>query len=234
MSALLEVEDLHAYYGKSHILHGVSLHVAAGEIIGLLGRNGVGRSTLCKALMGLAERRGRVRLAGREIGHLAAHRIALAGLGYVPEDRSVFPTLTVEQNLRLGEKTGQRCDRWSARETYEVFPNLAERRDVAAGSLSGGEQQMLSICRSMMGCPDVLLVDEPTEGLSPMMVARVAELLREIGRRGTAILIVEQKLDIVLDISDRVYVMGHGSIVFEGTSAELRAAQDIRRAWLEV
>lgn len=233
MSELLEVKNLNAFYGKSHILHDVSISIGKGEIVGMLGRNGVGRSTLCKALMGLVERRGSIKLSGKEIGDLPAHQVALAGLGYVPEDRSVFPSLTVAQNLLLGQKKWKNS-RWTAERTYSTFSNLGERRDVAAGSLSGGEQQMLSICRSMMGDPQILLVDEPTEGLSPMMVQKTADLLKDIGNSGTAMLVVEQKLDIVLDIATRVYVMGHGAIVFEGSPAKLKADVEIRRAWLEV
>jgi branched-chain amino acid transport system ATP-binding protein len=231
---MLEVRDLHAYYGKSHILHGVGLGVAAGECVSLIGRNGVGRSTTIKAIMGMVEARGSVRFKSEEILGVETFRIAHKGLGYVPENRDVFPTLTVAQNLALGLKDAARKGRWSAGDMYELFPRLAERRDVQAGVLSGGEQQMLTLARTLMGDPDLIMVDEPTEGLAPMLVELVAELFREIKRRGVALLLVEQKLAIALDLSERLYVMGHGRIVFEGTPAALRGDAAIRREWLEV
>ncbi len=231
---MLEVRDLHAFYGKSHILHGVGLAVAAGECVSLIGRNGVGRSTTIKAIMGMVEARGSVRFKGEEILGVETFRIAHKGLGYVPENRDVFPTLTVAQNLALGLKDVGRKGRWSAADMYELFPRLAERRDVQAGVLSGGEQQMLTLARTLMGDPDLIMVDEPTEGLAPKLVELVAELFREIKRRGVALLLVEQKLAIALDLSERLYVMGHGRIVFEGTPAALRGDAAIRREWLEV
>jgi branched-chain amino acid transport system ATP-binding protein len=231
---MLEVQDLHAYYGKSHILQGVSFSVGAGEIVSLLGRNGVGRSTTCKAVMGEVRPQGSIRFAGQEIAGLSAHRIARRGIGYVPENRDVFPTLSVHQNLLLGVKGRSAQGRWRLEDMFELFPNLRERRDVPAGALSGGEQQMLTMCRTLMGDPELVMVDEPTEGLAPQMVARVADLLEEISRRGVAILLVEQKLTIALAISSRVYVLGHGRMVFEGTPADLRANDHIRKEWLEV
>jgi branched-chain amino acid transport system ATP-binding protein len=231
---LLEVDDLQAYYGKSHILHGVTFHVDEGEIVGLLGRNGVGRSTTIKAIMGDVPPRGSIRFRGEEIAGLKPHQVARKGLGYVPETRDIFPGLTVRQNLQLGEKAGKLGSRWATEEMFRMFPQLEERADTRAGFLSGGEQQMLTICRTLMGDPDLVMIDEPTEGLSPMMVAHVGRLLEEIAKRGVAILLVEQKLTIVLRISHRLYVMGHGKIVYEGTSAGLAAAADIRREWLEV
>lgn len=231
---MLEVRDLHAYYGKSHILQGVSFSVGAGEIVSLLGRNGVGRSTTCKAVMGEVRPQGSIRFAGQEIAGLSAHRIARRGIGYVPENRDVFPTLSVHQNLLLGVKGRSAQGRWRLEDMFELFPNLRERRDVPAGALSGGEQQMLTMCRTLMGDPELVMVDEPTEGLAPQMVARVADLLEEISRRGVAILLVEQKLTIALAISSRVYVLGHGRMVFEGTPADLRANDHIRKEWLEV
>ena len=231
---MLEVRDLHAFYGKSHILHGVGLAIAAGECVSLIGRNGVGRSTTIKAIMGMVESRGSVRFKGEEILGIETFRIAHKGLGYVPENRDVFPTLTVAQNLALGLKDAARKGRWSAGDMYELFPRLAERRDVQAGVLSGGEQQMLTLARTLMGDPDLIMVDEPTEGLAPKLVELVAELFREIKRRGVALLLVEQKLAIALDLSERLYVMGHGRIVFEGTPAALRRDAAIRREWLEV
>jgi branched-chain amino acid transport system ATP-binding protein len=234
MSAMLEVADLHAYYGKSHILHGVTFAVGEGEIVSLLGRNGVGRSTTIKTIMGQVRPHGSVRFRGREIAGLEPHEIAHLGLGYVPEERAIFPGLTVRQNLILGEKRAGRSGRWTMEDMFELFPRLAERVDTPGGVLSGGEQQMLTICRTLMCDPDLIMVDEPTEGLSPQMVERVGGLLRRIAERGVAILLVEQKLTIALEISKRLYVMGHGRIVFEGTPAGLRANAGVRKEWLEV
>jgi branched-chain amino acid transport system ATP-binding protein len=231
---MLEVRDLHAWYGKSHILHGVALDVGAGECVSLVGRNGVGRSTTIKAIMGMVAARGSVRFKGEDLAGVATFRIAHKGLGYVPENRDVFPTLTVRQNLALGVKANGREGRWSAADMLDLFPRLAERRDVPAGVLSGGEQQMLTLARTLMGDPDLVMVDEPTEGLAPKLVELVAGLFREIKRRGVAILLVEQKLAIALDLSERLYVMGHGRIVFEGTPERLRADAQVRREWLEV
>jgi branched-chain amino acid transport system ATP-binding protein len=231
---MLAVEDLHAFYGKSHILQGVSLGVGEGEIVSLLGRNGVGRSTTCKAIMGLVPPVGRVRFKGRDVAGLRTDQIAHAGIGYVPEDRQVFPTLTVRQNLELGLKRTGRFGRWSFDDMYALFPNLAERQHNRAGVLSGGEQQMLTMCRTLMGDPELVIIDEPTEGLAPKLVAQVAELLGEIARRGVSILLVEQKLTIALQISHRLYVMGHGRIVFEGTPAQLAENEAVRRESLEV
>jgi len=230
----LEVADLHAYYGKSHILHGVTLNVGEGEIVSLLGRNGVGRSTTCKAIMGLVAPQGTINWRGSNIAGLRANLISRAGIGYVPEDRQIFPTLTVRQNLALGLKRAGRVGRWSFEDVFALFPNLAARQDNPAGVLSGGEQQMLTMCRTLMGDPDLILIDEPTEGLAPRLVEQVGMLLAEIARRGVSILLVEQKLTIALRISRRLYVMGHGRIVFEGTPAELDADATVRREWLEV
>jgi branched-chain amino acid transport system ATP-binding protein len=233
-AAMLEVDDLHAYYGKSHILHGVSFRIGAGEIVSLLGRNGVGRSTTIKALMGDVAPKGSIRFKGEEIAGLKPHQTARKGLGYVPETRDIFPTLTVRQNLMLGEKTGRAGGRWTMEDMFRMFPVLKERAEAPGGVLSGGEQQMLTMCRTLMGDPDLVMIDEPTEGLSPMMVEHVGRLLEEIGRRGVSILLVEQKLTIALKISARLYVMGHGRIVFEGTPAELENNAAIRKEWLEV
>ena len=231
---MLEVRGLHAWYGKSHILHGVDFHVGKGEIVALLGRNGVGRSTTIKAIMGDVVREGSVRFEGRELVGLKPHQIAHAGLGYVPENRDIFPTLTVHQNLLLGEKRAARASRWAAGDMYKLFPRLEERQHTEAGVLSGGEQQMLTLCRTLMGDPELIMIDEPTEGLAPKIVELVAEFLRELKRRGTSVLLVEQKLTIALEVSDRCLVMGHGQIVFEGTPAELKADAYIRKEWLEV
>ena len=233
---MLDVTDLHAYYGKSHILQGVDLTIAEGEIVALLGRNGVGRSTTCKAVMGEVEPQGQVRFRGADIAGKKAYEIANLGIGYVPENRDIFPGLTTRQNLILGLKHGQKdgAGRWSMQDMFDLFENLNARADVEASVLSGGEQQMLTMCRTLMGDPDLVMIDEPTEGLSPQMVQRVAGLLQEISKRGISTLLVEQKLAIALDIADRVYVMGHGRIVFEGTPAELKSRDDIRKEWLEV
>ncbi len=231
---LLRVRDLHAYYSKSHILHGVDLEVAAGEIVAILGRNGAGRSTTLKAIMGDVPPQGSIAFRGAAIAGRKPYEIARLGRGYVPEDRAIFPTLTVAQNLLLGLKRGSRAPRFGFEQTYHLFPRLQERADTAAGVLSGGEQQMLTICRTLMGDPDLIMIDEPTEGLAPQMVTRVGDLLREIAGRGIAILLVEQKLAIALDVAHRLYVMGHGRMVFEGTPADLRANEAVRREWLEV
>jgi len=231
---MLEVRDLNAYYGKSHILQGVSFDVKEGEIVSLLGRNGVGRSTTCKAIMGDVAPHGSVRFKGEELVGLRAHQIARRGLGYVPENRDIFPTLTVRQNLLLGQKHARREGRWKMEDMFQMFGNLRERADTPGGVLSGGEQQMLTMCRALMGDPDLIMIDEPTEGLAPKLVEQVSHLLEAISRRGMSILLVEQKLTIALKISHRVFVMGHGHIVFEGTPDELRANEQVRREWLEV
>ncbi len=233
---MLKVTDLNAYYGKSHILQGVNIQIDEGEIVALLGRNGVGRSTTCKAVMGVVAPHGSILFKGQEIAGRKAYEIAALGVGYVPENRDIFPGLTTRQNLILGLKPGQKdgAGRWSMQDMFDMFPNLRERADVEANLLSGGEQQMLTMCRTLMGNPDFIMIDEPTEGLAPQMTERVADLLNEIARRGVAILLVEQKLAIALDIAHRVYVMGHGKVVFEGTPADLAAREDVRREWLEV
>jgi branched-chain amino acid transport system ATP-binding protein len=231
---MLQVRDLHAYYGKSHILQGVNLDVADGEIVSILGRNGVGRSTTLKAIMGDVPPQGSIVFKGKQIAGLKSYQVAYCGLGYVPEDRSIFPSLTVEQNLILGEKSRRKNPRWSIDDVYNLFPILRERKDTDASVLSGGEQQMLTVCRTLMGDPDLIMVDEPTEGLSPQMTERVGKLLQSIAERKISILLVEQKLTIALRISHRVYVMGHGHIVFEGTPAALEKNEAVRREWLEV
>ena len=233
MSDLLEVSDLHAFYGKSHVLHGVNLRVGRGEIVSLLGRNGVGRSTTVKAVMGQLDATGSILFNNEQILGLPPFRIAHRGLGYVPESRDIFPTLTVEQNLLLGEKKGK-ASRWSAEDMYQMFPRLRERQHTQAGVLSGGEQQMLTLCRTLMGDPDLIMIDEPTEGLAPKIIALVADYLLTLKSRSVSILLVEQKLDIAMKISERVYVMGRGTIVFEGTPAELRENAILRKEWLEV
>ncbi|MEO6842407.1 MAG: ABC transporter ATP-binding protein [Bradyrhizobium sp.] len=231
---MLEIAGLHAYYGKSHILQGVDMHVDAGEVVSLLGRNGVGRSTTVKAIMGEVPPRGSIRFKGRDIAGLPNYQIARLGLGYVPEHRDIFPGLTVRQNLILGIKDTRRAGKWRLEDMLAMFPNLAARADTAAGVLSGGEKQMLTMCRTLMGDPELIMIDEPTEGLAPLIVQQVGDLIAEIARRGVAILLVEQKLSIAMRISHRVYVMGHGRIVFEGTPGELRENLAVSKEWLEV
>jgi branched-chain amino acid transport system ATP-binding protein len=230
---MLSVQGLQAWYGKSQVLRGVNMQIEKGEIVALLGRNGAGRSTTLKAIMGGVVRDGAIRFDGAEIGRLLPHQVAKLGLGYVPEDRSIFPDLTTAQNLVLGEKRGP-GGKFGLDDAYALFPRLRERADAPAGALSGGEQQMLAMCRTLMGSPALLMVDEPTEGLAPMMVQKVRELLVAVAERGVTILLVEQKLDIALAISQRLYVMGHGEIVFEGTPASLAGNAGVRREWLEV
>ena len=231
---MLEIHDLHAYYGKSHILHGVRMRVGKGEIVSLLGRNGVGRSTTIKSVMGQVHATGSIRLHGNELLGLKPHQIPHRGVGYVPENRDIFPTLTVRQNMMLGQKSKGVTSRWSMQDMFDLFPRLKERADTQAGVMSGGEQQMLTLCRTLMGDPELIMIDEPTEGLAPKIVEQVANLLDEIKNRGVAILLVEQKLAIALRISQRLYVMGHGQIVFEGTPAELKENAGVRKEWLEV
>ena len=232
--ALLAVRDLHAFYGKSHILQGASFEVGEGEIVAMLGRNGVGRSTALKAIMGSVRPAGEIRFKGRNIAGLRPHEIARLGLGYVPEERAIFPGLTVRQNLALGTKGRREDGRWRMTDMFALFPRLEERADTPGGVLSGGEQQMLTICRTLMGDPDLIMIDEPTEGLSPQMVERVGDLLVRIAERGVSILLVEQKLAVAFRVSRRLYVMGHGRVVYEGTPASLAGADEIRREWLEV
>src|SRR5215204_7048563 len=231
---MLELAGLHAYYGKSHILHGVDMRVGEGEIVSLLGRNGSGRSTTIRTVMGLVHGEGSIRLRNAEILGHKTFDIAHRGIGYVPENRDIFPKLTVHQNLQLGEKRGKQNPRWTFDDMYRMFPRLKEREHTEAGVLSGGEQQMLTLCRTLMGDPDLIMIDEPTEGLAPKIVELVAEYLKTLKSRGVSVLLVEQKLTIALAISDRALVMGHGTIVFHGTPETLRANADIRKEWLEV
>ncbi len=231
---MLNVENLHAFYGKSHVLHGVTFQVRAGEIVSLLGRNGSGRSTTARAIMGLVDCKGTIDWNERSVVNKKAFQIAHLGIGYVPENRDIFPNLTVHQNLLLGQKGDGKNSRWSFDDMYAIFPRLKEREHTEAGVLSGGEQQMLTLCRTLMGDPDLIIIDEPTEGLAPKIVELVGEYLKTLKTRGVSVLLIEQKLTIAMDISDRVLVMGHGSIVFTGTPDELRADAYTRREWLEV
>ena len=231
---MLAIHDLHAYYGKSHVLHGVNFDVQPGEIVALLGRNGSGRSTTAKAIMGLVDWQGAIDWKGQSLAGKKAFEIAHLGLGYVPESRDIFPSLTVHQNLLLGQKGSGKASRWSYDDMYAMFPRLKEREHTAAGVMSGGEQQMLTLCRTLMGDPDLIIIDEPTEGLAPKIVELVGEYLQKLKARGISVLLIEQKLTIAMQISDRALVMGHGSIVFDGTPDELRADAATRKEWLEV
>lgn len=230
---LLNIEDLHGFYSKSHILHGVTLNIQRGEIVSLLGRNGAGRSTTLKAIMGDVHATGSIQFDGHELIGQKPHQIARLGVGYVPEGRDIFGDLTVRENLILGQKQTKQ-NRWSMENIFDLFPVLRTRADTAAGVLSGGEQQMLTICRTLIGDPDLIMVDEPTEGLAPKMVEAVGDLLTQISARGVSILLVEQKLVIALNISHRLYVMGHGEIVFNGTPSQFMDATEVREEWLEV
>ena len=231
---MLRVTDLHAFYGESHILHGIDLQVNRGELITLLGRNGSGRSTTAKAIMGLVDCEGTIDWKGQAIQGRKPFEVAHLGLGYVPENRDIFPKLTVHQNLLLGQKGSGKGSRWSFDDMYALFPRLHERRNIEAGVMSGGEQQMLAMARVLVGTPRLLLIDEPTEGLAPKIVELVGQYLKTIKERGISVLLIEQKLTIAMDISDRALVMGHGSIVFQGTPDSLRADNYVRKEWLEV
>ncbi len=231
---MLRLDHVHAFYGKSHVLHGVNFEVGAGEIVALLGRNGSGRSTTVKTIMGLVDGTGSVRWRDQEILGKKAFEIAHSGIGYVPENRDIFPKLSVSQNLALGQKKAGKSGRWSFDDMYKLFPRLKEREHTEAGVLSGGEQQMLTLCRTLMGDPELIIIDEPTEGLAPKIVELVAEYLKKLKDKGISVLLIEQKLTIAMAISDRALVMGHGSIVFEGTPDTLRADAYIRKEWLEV
>ena len=231
---MLHIRNLHAYYGKSHVLHGVNLDIGEGEIVALLGRNGSGRSTTAKAIMGLVDWEGDIRWKAQALHGQKTYEVAHLGIGYVPESRDVFPNLTVQQNLLLGQKGSGKGSRWSFDDMYAMFPRLKERQHTEAGVMSGGEQQMLTLCRTLMGDPDLIIIDEPTEGLAPKIVELVGEYLKKIKERGVSVLLIEQKLTIAMRISDRALVMGHGAIVFDGTPQSLNANTNVRKEWLEV
>lgn len=235
MSALLEVGNLRAWYGASQVLHGVDLRVAAGEVVALAGRNGSGRSTLARALMSMVDADGVRRFAGADLAPLRTFEIARLGLGYVAEQRDVFPTLTVDENLRLGlSKRRADAQRFTLDDARALFPILHERRHARAGVLSGGEQQMLALARALVGGPELLIVDEPAEGLAAQMAARVGACLRALRERGIAVLLIEQRLELAPGLADRIAVMGHGRIVFEGTPQALAQREDVVRDWLGV
>ncbi|MFZ6800177.1 ABC transporter ATP-binding protein [Undibacterium sp. Di24W] len=232
---MLYVENLHAYYGKSHILHGLNFEIKSGEVLALLGRNGVGRSTTLKAIMGMVSAKGSIRFRGQTILGMPSFKIAQSGIAYVPENREIFAELTVEQNLHIGQKSGVTDQtHWHLDEMYDLFPILKERSRTKAGVLSGGEQQMLSLSRSLLGNPDLILIDEPTEGLAPKVIELLRGFFLKIKQRGIAILLVEQKLNLALEVADRFLIMGHGQAVFEGDQQTLLANESIRREWLEV
>ncbi len=229
---MLEVRQLVAGYGQGQVLNGVDLRVAPGEVVALLGRNGAGRSTLAKALVGLVPAQGSARWKGRELLGLAPFEVARSGVGYVPESRDAFPHLSVRDNLLLGRQ--RRAGRWDFDAVYHWFPRLKEREHTPAGRLSGGEQQMLALARTLMGSPALLILDEPTEGLAPSMVEQVADVLRSLRAEGVAILLIEQKLSIAFSVSDQVALMGHGRVVFDGLPQALAADQGLQDEWLAV
>ena len=230
---MLDVDAVHTYYGESHVLHGVSLAVRAGEAVALLGRNGVGKTTLIRSIIGFTPpREGAVRLDGAPIHRLAAFRIAKRGIGLVPQGRRIFAPLSVVENLLLGARPG--AGGWTAERVWELFPRLHERRLQSGGTLSGGEQQMLAVARALMTNPRLLLLDEPSEGLAPLIVRDIGRVLVRLKRAGLPILLVEQNVPLALRVADRVYVMSKGQIVYEGTPAELDAAEDVKRRFLGV
>ena len=231
---MLEVKNLHAHYGKSHVLHGVNFTVGEGEVVSLLGRNGSGRSTTAKAIMGLVQAKGTVRWRGQPLLGKPPHEIARLGVGYVPENKDVFPRMTVHQNLMLGQKGSATRTRWDFDDMYALFPRLRERQHVPAGVLSGGEQQMLTLCRTLMGEPALMLIDEPTEGLAPQVVEQVAAFLLTLKTERMSMVLIDQKLSFALAISDRIVVMGHGEVVFNGSPQAFDQHPEVRREWLEV
>ena len=231
---MLKITDLHSFYGKSHIIQGLSLEVNKGEIVSLLGRNGVGRSTTIKSIMGMVKANGSIKFENKEILGKQIHEISNLGLAYVSEHRDIFPDLTVLENLELGKKNNFSENPWNIEELFGLFPNLENRKNVPGGVLSGGEQQMLTICRSLLGNPRLIMIDEPTEGLSPKMVENVETLLKKISEKKVSILLVEQKLSIAFNLSSRIYVMGHGKVVFDGTVEEVKNNKVIIKDWLEV
>jgi branched-chain amino acid transport system ATP-binding protein len=231
---MLHIQNLSAGYEQSRVLQAVSLQVGAGELVALLGRNGSGRSTLAKAIMGLVAAQGSIRWHGQELLGRSTFEIARAGLGYVPESRDVFPDLTVTQNVLLGQKPGRSASRWALDDMFGLFPQLQQRASVKAGVLSGGEQQMLTLCRTLMGDPELILIDEPTEGLAPQLVAQVATFLQTLQSRGVSVLLIEQKLSIALQVASRCLVMGQGRVVFDGKPAELLANAALCQEWLAV
>lgn len=231
MNELLRIRDLRAWYGAAHVLHGVNLSLGAGEVVALVGRNGSGRSTLAKAIMGLVRCEGELRFRDTSLVGVRAFRIARMGIGYVPETRDVFPGLSVRENLVLGERAGTR---FTLDDAYGLFPVLRERAHVKAGALSGGEQQMLALARTLSGDPAFVVIDEPGEGLAPQVLAQVAACLATLRDRGVSMLLIEERLKIARMLNARVAVMGHGAIQFDGDIASLEQRADIQREWLSV
>lgn len=234
---LLEIKELNTYYEQSHILQGVSLGIDRGEIVCLLGRNGVGKSTTLKSIIGLVSpRSGEILFKGKNIAGRPPFAIAKLGVGYVPEDRRIFPTLTVRENLLMGVKIRLKENEnvWTIEKVYKYFPGLEARDRQKGGSLSGGEQQMLTIARTLMGNPEVILIDEPTEGLAPKIVETVEKVIQEIHHLGIPILLVEQNMRVALRLAQRIYVISKGKIVFHGSSEELKNAHEVREKYLEV
>ena len=236
---ILELKGIDTFYEKSHILQGISMQVNEGEVVGLLGRNGVGKSTTLKSISGVViPRAGSILFKGKELVGMKPHQVTRLGIGYVPEERRIFSILTVHQNLLLGKKPGklqnQVKEGWTIERAYALFPQLKARQTSKGGNLSGGEQQMLTIVRTLMGNPELLLLDEPTEGLAPMLVDTVSDVIREIHEAGISILLVEQSFEVILDLTTRAYVMSKGQIVFDGTSQELTDNREVREKYLEV
>ena len=234
---MLEVRDIHSYYGKSHILHGVSLDLKEGELVCLLGRNGVGKSTTLKSIMGIVQpKQGSIKLNNQELIGKEPYEIAHIGVGYVPEDRRIFRSLTVHENLLMGIKSGKKGsgNDWTVDKVYDLFPKLKERANNKGGHLSGGEQQMLTTVRTLMGNPRIILVDEPTEGLAPLIVKDVLEMLSAVRQSGVTVLMVEQNFKAAIKIANRFYIMSKGQIVFTGDTEALLAAEEIRKNYLEV
>jgi branched-chain amino acid transport system ATP-binding protein len=236
---MIVVKDIHSYYGKSHILHGVSLELKQGELVCLLGRNGVGKSTTLKSIMGIVRpTQGSIRFDGKELVGSQPYQIARLGVGYVPEDRRIFKSLTVHENLLMGtqkaKNSGSAERVWTIDKIYDIFPNLRERRSNKGSHLSGGEQQMLTVARTLMGNPKLILVDEPTEGLAPLIAKDVLEMLAAVRKSGVTVLMVEQNFKAAIKVADRFYIMAKGQMVFEGGMAALLAAEDVRKNYLEV
>ena len=233
---ILDVDGIHTFYGKSQVLDGVSLRIEEGEIVTLVGRNGVGKSTTLKSIVRLTPpQKGSIRFKGEDLKGLRPYKVCRRGIGYVPEERRIFPHLTVRQNILIGVIPGQEVEQpWTIEKIYSFFPQLEKRDRQKGGNLSGGEQQMLTIGRTLAGNPELLLVDEPTEGLSPILVEIVVQILRQINGEGRSILLVEHAIDVALGLAKRAYVMSKGKIVFGGTSQELSANEEVQKKYLEV
>ncbi len=233
LDPLLGLDGVHSYYGDSHILHGVSLSLTRGSVLTLLGRNGAGKTTLLKSVIGIVvPRTGRIVFDGADVIGLSSHRIARRGIGYVPETRGIFPSLSVLENLTLAARRPTTANGWTLERIYALFPRLAERRNSGGATLSGGEQQMLSMARALLTNPQLLLLDEPTEGLAPLVVAEIETVLRHLKSEGLAILLVEQNLAFALAFADQIAVLGKGQIRWAGGAEEFAAAESVKHAWL--